>query len=288
MATRRGVLSAIGCLALAACSSSETTKSAPSGTSPAPSESPQPSADGATKAQASGTIVVFLPGALATQVKPLTEAYQAAGLGEVTFEVGHTPVQREQLAKGATPDIWIAANPDDMKQAAEDGAVVAGEVAQLARTKLGIVVPADNPAKIASLADLAKPGTKVLLAAETLPIWKATAKALEKLEKTSKGTTAKIVANAVSREMGVQPIVTKIGKGVADAGIVFVTDVAPDRTDVKLVEIPDATNAMLPFSIAPVTAGKNPEQVQGFMDFMLTGAGHEALAKAGFLPPEGA
>ena len=49
-------------------------------------------------------------------------------------EVGHTPIQREQLAKGAKPDVWIAANPADMTSAAEAGLVVADRVQQLART----------------------------------------------------------------------------------------------------------------------------------------------------------
>lgn len=290
MITRREILTALAVVPLAACSSSEKDDAPTTAASTATSTNTSPSAAtssdaGSTTGKDAGKVVVFLPGALATQVKPLTAAYAGAGLGEVTFEVGHTPIQREQLAKGAKPDVWIAANPDDMAKAASAGHVAADKVVQLARTKLALVVPADNPGKVEAITDLAKDGMKVLLAADTLPIWKASAKSFAKVEQKSPGFTKKAIANSVSREMGVQPIVTKIAKGVADVGLVFVTDVGADRTDVKVIEIPDELNAMLPFSIAPVTAGENADGATAFIEFMTAGAGRQALDKAGYLPP---
>ena len=259
--SRRQLLAVLALVPLAAC------------TQVAPSVEPS--------ASASGEVVVYLPGALATQAKPLAQAFASTG-ATASMEVGHTPVQLEQLAQGATPDVWVAANPASMQQAAEQGLVDAARVTPLARTKLVIVVAPGNPAGIASLEDLAGDQVSVLLAAETLPIWMTTAKTFEKVEATRPGFTAAVLANTRSRELGVQPIVTKVTAGEADAGIVFVTDTGPDA---ETVAIPDALNTELTLSVAPVTARKNPAAATAFLGFLTEGAGWKLLADAGYLPP---
>ena len=237
--SRRRVLAALALVPLAACSGP---------TPPAPAPAASAHATGTTPAApAASEVTVFVPGAMAAHAKGLAAAFDVGGAHTVV-EVGHTPIQREQLAKGATPDVWIAANPADITSAAEAGLVVADRVQQLARTKLVVVVAPGNPAGITGIEDLAKPGVKVLLGAETLPIWKVTERGFTKVEAAHPGFTAAVTANTVSREMGVQPIVTKVTKGEADAGVVFVTDVPADA---EIVQVPDAFNAELPLSIAP-------------------------------------
>lgn len=265
--SRRHVLAALALVPLTACGQAQpaATASAPAATTPA----------------ASGEVVVYLPGAMAAHAKALAAGFAASG-ATASIEVGHTPVQREQLAKGATPDVWVAANPADMASAAEKGLVVADRVQQVARTRLVVVVAPGNPGGVTTLQDLGKPGLKVLLAAETLPIWATTQKAFAKVEATEAGFTAKVLANTVSREMGVQPIVTKVTTGEADAGIVFVTDVPADATTIT---IPDALNAELALSVAPVTAGRNAAGASAFIAFLTAGEGKQILTKAGYLPP---
>ncbi|MDO5498577.1 MAG: substrate-binding domain-containing protein, partial [Propionibacteriaceae bacterium] len=158
MLSRRHLLAALAVLPVVACTT---------GTETTPTTSISPT--GGDKA--AQEVVVYAPGALAAHTKALAAAYQEAGLGTVSFEVGHTPIQREQLDKGATPDVWIAANPMDMKTTADKGLVDAAGVQDLASTRLVVVVAPDNPGNVAQLTDLARPGVKVLLAAETLPIW---------------------------------------------------------------------------------------------------------------------
>lgn len=275
--TRRILLAAVAVAPLAACAQTpaQTQPGTPTSNAPAPSTS-------AASTPVVGEVVVYMPGAMAAHSKPIAAAFTETG-GTASIEVGHTPVQREQLAKGATPDVWLAANPKDMASASEAGLVVADSVRQLARTKLVVMVAPGNPGGVASVTDLAKPGLKVLLAAETLPIWMTTTKAFEKIEAAHTGFTDGVLANMVSREMGVQPIVTKVTKGEADAGIVFVTDVPADA---DTVEIPDELNAELALSIATVTAAKNPAGAEAFIEFLTDGAGATLLTDAGYLPPK--
>ena len=275
MLSRRRLVAALALIPLAACATPAATPAVTT-----------PPATASAAATATGEVVVYVPGAMAAQTKPLAAAYAEAGLGTVSFEVGHTPIQREQLAKGATPDVWIAANPADMQTTADKGLVAADRVTQLARTKLVVIVAPDNPGEVASLADLGREGVSLLVGAETLPIWAATEKTLDKLEASQgAGFKAKVLANVVSREMGVQPIVSKVTLGEADAGVVFVTDLPADRKGLTTLEIPDAENTLLPLSIAPVTAGTNAAGADSFLGFMTTGAGRAVLDAAGYLPP---
>lgn len=278
MWSRRRLLSALAVLPLAGCASSA--PAAPA----APSASGGPGAPGAPSA-AGAPVVVYAPGALAAHTKAIAAAYAAAGLGTVSFEVGHTPVQREQLAKGAAPDVWIAASPADMQAAADKGLVAADAVAPLAVTRLVVVVAPGNPGKVTTLADLARPGVKVLLAVETLPIWATTKKTFDRVEAATPGFTAAVLANTVSRELGVSAIVQKVQLGEADAGVVFVTDVGAGAT-VTTVPVPDDVNTTLALSVAPVTAGKNRVGAASFIDFMTRGPGKGVLTQAGYLPPQ--
>ena len=99
------------------------------------------------------------------------------------------------------------------------------------------------------------------------------------------GWADQVEANVVSREMGVQPIVNKVTMGEADAGIVFVTDLPADLRGATLIEIPDAANTLVAFSIAPVTRGMNQAGADAFITFMTTGAGKDVLTDKGYLAP---
>lgn len=270
MLSRRSLLATVAILSVVGCGSSPSSTPAAS-----PSESAAPT----------GEVVVYAPGALAAHTKKLAAAYAEEGRGTVSFEVGHTPVQREQLAKGAAPDVWIAANPADMKVTAEKQLVAADGVKDLATTGLVVVVAPDNPGNVKELTDLSRPGVKVLLAADTLPIWKTTSKTFEKVEQKNPGFTQAVLANTVSRELGVQPIVQKVQLGEADAGVVFVTDVPDEPKGITTVEVPADVDTRLTLQVAPVTAGKNPDGAAAFIDFVTTGRGREVLTKAGYQAP---
>jgi len=67
-----------------------------------------------------------------------------------------------------------------MSYAKEKG-LVDGEARVFARNRLAVIVPRTNPARIGSLQDLARRGTKVVLAAEAVPVGKYSREALQNL-----------------------------------------------------------------------------------------------------------
>lgn len=231
-----------------------------------------------------GAVQVYAPGALAAHTDLIADAYAEAMPGATAaFEVSHTPTQFEQLRQGSTTDVWIAANPKLMTQAGEEGLVLVDAIRPVARTELAVVVPPGNPAGITGVEDLATEGVTVLLADEGLPIGMAVNTFFEKMDAATPGYSDAVKANTVSRELGVKPIVTKVGLGEADAGIVFVTDA---DSSVEAIEVPADMNAQLSLQVAPVAAAANPEAARQFVDYLSSEEGVAVLTDAGYLPWE--
>jgi molybdate transport system substrate-binding protein len=231
------------------------------------------------------TLHVFAPAALTEAAQQLGAAFESANLGvEVAFEMGHSPTQREQLEQGATPDVFISASRKDMDAAAKKQLVVADQVQVFARNKLIVILPPGNPAQIQTLADLAKPGVQLLIGTSDIPIGSATQSLLDKLNSSiAPDFKDRFLANVVSQELGVKPIVSKISLGEADAGIVYVSDAVAAPT-LATLSIPDESNVIVVFTIAPVTAAKQPQAAAAFIASVLSAKGQALLAAQGFLP----
>src|SRR5205823_10167178 len=106
--------------------------------------------------------------------------------------------------------------------------------ADFARNRLTIVVPTSNPANIRTVGDLARPGIKLVLAAEGVPAGDYGRAMLR-----NAGIERPALANVVSNEVDVKSVLAKVESGDADAGIVYVTDVTPDLASrVRAIGIP--------------------------------------------------
>ncbi len=116
--------------------------------------------------------------------------------------------------------MFASADTKNMDKATADD-LVEGDPVNFASNTLEIAVPPDNPAKIASFADLAEPGVKVVVCAPQVPCGSAT----QKVE-TATGVTLK----PVSEESSVTDVLNKVTTGEADAGLVYVTDVKAPAT----------------------------------------------------------
>jgi molybdate transport system substrate-binding protein len=149
-----------------------------------------------------------------------------------------------------------------------------------ARNRLAIVVPADNPAGIESIDDLAEDDINLVLAAGGVPVGDYARDVL-----TNAGIADEALANVVSNEEDVRAVVTKVRSGDADAGVVYVTDVTDDVAgDVTIVEIPDDVNVIATYPIAVVSGTQEADLAQRFVDHVLAD-GQQTLADHGFLPP---
>jgi molybdate transport system substrate-binding protein len=80
-------------------------------------------------------------------------------------------------------------------------------------------------------------------------------------------------------------VLTKVRAGEADAGLVYVTDVAAASGSVDGVDIAGADSAANSYPIAVLKRSTDAAVARAFVDFVLSDAGRSILARYGFGPP---
>jgi len=213
----------------------------------------------------------------------LTDAFNKAGdefaktnaRVRFIFNFGSSSTLATQITNGAPADVFASADEADMQKAV-DAKLTDGAPALFAGNRLAIVVAAGNPKQVASLADLARPGLVVVLAAPTVPAGKY---ALDSLAK------AGVSVTPASQELDVRSVLNKVALGEADAGIVYVTDVLSAGARVGSVAIPEQQQVVARYPIAVMTGAKSRQLARAFVDYLVGEDGQRLLAGFGFSRP---
>jgi molybdate transport system substrate-binding protein len=242
---------------------------------------------GVATAQSSQTITVFAASSLTDAFNEMGTNFKATHSGvDIVFNYGSSSTLATQLTEGATADIFASANAKQM-QVAVDGKRIAGKPATFAKNRLVLIVPADNPAKIQTLKDVANKGVKLIIAAEKVPVRDYTETMLNKLvADPNYGDAYKtaFMANVVSEEDNVRQVSAKVSLGEADAGFVYKSDVTPDIADkVTAIQIPDAINTLATYPIAVTDNAADAKLANDFIDYVLSDEGQDILVKWNFI-----
>ena len=240
--------------------------------------------------QVEGEVIVFAASSLTAAFEDIATAFEAEHAGsDVTLNFGGSPALRTQLQEGARADVYAPADTNNMQQALEAD-LVADEGVTFTRNRLAVIVPADNPAGITALQDLANEGINLVLAAEDVPVGRYARESIAKMQADGsfgEDFETQVLSNVVSSEPNVKAVVTKVQLGEADAGIVYVTDVTEEIAgDVTVIDIPDEFNVIATYPIASTSESENPAASAAFIDFVLSDAGQAILAEYGFQPLE--
>ena len=280
-------------LLLSSCGS-QTPRAIPAGASiTAPIATPEPK-----------TLTVFAPASLINAFSEIGQDFENAHPGvTIKFNFGGSQSIRAQNEQGAQADVFASANVKEMDALVAGQFVAADNVKSFVTNQLIVIMPASNPAGLAALADLSKPGLKLILAAGEVPVGNYALQVLDKLELAlGAGFKDKVLKNVVSYENDVKLVVAKVQLGEADAGIVYLSDTVA-APDLMKIEIPAENNvvaryllaALNPSSPAPpgfgdnntgtgMTTTKISELAQAFIAYLLSANGQAILEKWGFLP----
>ncbi len=223
-----------------------------------------------------GSITVFAGSSLTDAFKKAGDELKLKNPGtQYVFNFGSSSTLATQINSGAPADVFASADDTNMQKVV-DAKLTDGAPAVFVSNRLQIAVATGNPRGITGLADLAKPGLIVVLAAPTVPAGKY---ALESLQKA--GVSVKVA----SQEVDVRAVLNKVTLGEADAGIVYVTDVKSAGTRVTGVDIPDQQQVIARYPMAVVKETKNPRLAKAFVDYLLSDEGQRLLAEFGFSKP---
>jgi molybdate transport system substrate-binding protein len=243
--------------------------------------------DGSAPAAAQGgELTVFAAASLTDAFDELGGLFESQQSGSrVRFNYGASSQLRTQLEQGARGDVFASADQAQMDQARAAG-LVAGAAPAFARNALVLLTPRDNPGRIETLADLARPGLRLVTTAPQVPVGSYTRQVLAKLsDDPAYGAdfASRVLANVRSEEDNVRAVVAKVQLGEADGGVVYTSDVTPAvAPEVRTIAIPDAVNVIAAYPIAVVADARQPALAQRFVDLVLSDAGQEVLARYGF------
>ena len=263
---RRLILTVAGLavVALAGCSSSGSTPTSAAGSSASASAS-----------ASTGTLTVFAAASLTGTFTQLGKQFGAAHPGDtVKFSFGPSSGLATQITSGAPADVFASAAPANM-----DHVVSAGDASNpqdFAKNSMEVAVPPNNPAKVTSVNDLAKKSVKVALCQPQVPCGVVAAEVFKNV-----GITVK----PVTLQTDVKSVLTQVELGNVDAGMVYVTDAKAAGTKVKGITIPANENASTLYPIATISSSKHKSEAQAFVAYVLSPAGQNVLAAAGFEKP---
>jgi molybdate transport system substrate-binding protein len=156
-----------------------------------------------------------------------------------------------QIRQGVKPDVYAAANTKLPDQLASEGRLE--KPVTFATNELVIAVPEDSD--VAALDDLAKPGVKLVIGSETVPVGAYTRTVLDKLP--------------TAEEQQVM-------------GFVYRTDLVDG---LKAITLPQALQPVVEYGAGVVKGAKQPGLAKKYLDGLTDGACADALRSGGFGRP---
>ncbi|MGD9697213.1 MAG: molybdate ABC transporter substrate-binding protein [Thermoleophilia bacterium] len=211
--------------------------------------------------------------------------YAAASLTETfpkidpkaTFSFGGSNTLALQITRGAPADVFASAAPNYTQDLYKQGVVE--KPVFLTFNRLAVIVPKSNPAGIRSVYDLAKPGVKLVIGAQAVPVGSYTRTVFRTLG------LSRALSNVVSQESDVKSVVGKVALGEADAGVSYVTDARAAAGRITPVAIPSWAQPKVRYEIAVVKASRNKAAARAFIAKATGPAGRKIMAQAGFKFP---
>jgi molybdate transport system substrate-binding protein len=196
----------------------------------------------------------------------------------VKYTFGGSGALETQIEQGAPADVYAAASPKQPAALLAKGLV--DKPVEFATNTLVLIAPANNPAHINSVADITRPGVKLVICNASVPCGDYARTAFKNL-----GITTAAMKNVVSQTTDVTQTVADVALGQADAGFVYITDAKAADGKVKVIRLPAAAKPGAKDFIAVVKSGKDQAAAKAFVASVLSAAGQAKLKAAGFGAP---
>ena len=222
------------------------------------------------------TLTVYAASSLTKTFTAIGKEFESQHDGvKVDFSFGGSSDLVSQIQEGAPADVFASADEANM-QKLTDADLQADDPVDFASNTLEIATPPGNPAGITSFADLGKQGVNVVVCAPEVPCGAAAVKA-----EAATGVTI----SPVSEEQSVTDVLAKVSSGEADAGLVYVTDVAGAGDSVEGVTFAESSEVVNTYPIVALEDSKHSDLAQDFVDLVTGDTGQSILEGAGFAKP---
>jgi molybdate transport system substrate-binding protein len=172
-------------------------------------------------------------------------------------------------------DLCITNGQKHLDRLKEEG-LSKGEPVRIGDVTPIIQVVKGNPKRVSSLADLARPGVRVVLCIPQGCIGRVSDEILRK-----NGLAEKVAKNVVRRVRGEHAVASSVDGKEVDACIVWswtTLEVGPDKYD--MIPIPAEANVIDPMAAVVLKTAKHEEEAKRFIAFLQTEKSQKVLADA--------
>lgn len=222
------------------------------------------------------TLTVLAASSLTEAFSELESVFETDHPGvDVRLSFGPSTTLAQQVLNGAAADVLATADEPSMAPVVDAG-LLAREPVLFATNTLVAVTPADNPAGIENVRDLADPSVAVALCAPAVPCGVAARRLL---------ALGGVRLEPMTLEPDVKAVLTKVSLGEVDAGIVYVSDAAAAGDAVHTVAIPHAARVVNHYPIGVLTHAPDSRAANAWVELLLSAQGQQVLSRAGFGQP---
>ena len=232
-----------------------------------------------------GELKVFAASSLTEVFGEVETALQARHPGlSIAYNFAGSPTLRTQIQQGARADVFASANQKQMDLAVKAG-VIQNRPVLFAANGLVVATPGDSE-RVRQLADLARPGVKLVLALKDVPVGAYARESISRAQASGQfgpDFSNRVLANVVSEEPNVRQALSKVSLGEADAAIVYSTDIRPEAEKrLRQMVIPEAFNVIGVYPVAAVKGASNRAAAERFIAYLSSSEGRAILFRHGF------
>lgn len=221
-------------------------------------------------------IVVFATQSLRSPFEALAKRYEQDHPGAkvvLRFDGGNQIL--DAMNAGEKCDVVAIGDSSQMSKFAAAAHLAAHSPAELARNRIAIAVAKGNPKQVKGLADFGRADLKIALGARSSSIGRHGRWVLSKL---------KLDPTPACQANTADGVLAKVAGGEADVGIVYVTSFAAEPAQVERIDVPEADNTPVLYSISATREAKEPQGAAAFRALALGPVGQQILHDAGLLP----
>ncbi len=233
----------------------------------------------ATSDRTDGELLVFAAASLTDAMEDAAAAYEASS--DVSVEVSYGPSQglAQQIARGANPDLYVAAGQQPMDFLQEGGYIADGSASRLLSNKIVLITAADAP-RVDDMDGLAASDLKriAVVDPEIGPAGNYAKASLQNLGMWEQMLPRIVFANDVRVAVGY------VQTGNADAAFVYQTDAAGSEDLTILDIVPTDSYPDVVYPAAVVRSTDNIRSAEAMLEFLQSEAAREIFHKHGFTP----
>jgi molybdate transport system substrate-binding protein len=266
-----------------------------SGTTPSPTPTPIP-------LTAPTELRIFIASSLIHVVQNMTAQFEKDNNVKLVINSDSSSALYTQITAGSPCDVFMSADQKWTRNLNNTSpGLLNNRYVNFTTNSLAAILAPGNPAGITTLADLIKPGVKIVVAAPSIPAGSYANSTVWKIDQSwgSPSSTQYVTSGVyqnynttfyqrvVSYENTVENVVGKVSLnvGTADAGIVFVSDAIYGQmtgAQVTFLPIDASVNTKGTYGIGVVGSTSHADLAQKFMDYWGSDAGKALLTQFGF------